>query len=135
MKLGLHVPQIGTPTAEQIARVARRAEETGYASLWVSDHLLVPLEGSLPTIEILEPGGPDVLRLVTRDMPVPGDGEVLVRVAAAGVNRPDILQRLGKYPPPPGASPVPGLEIAGTIERSFHPIVLGRLARRFRLRL
>jgi len=59
-----------------------------------------------------------VLRLVTRDMPVPGDGEVLVRVAAAGVNRPDILQRLGKYPPPPGASPVPGLEIAGTIERS-----------------
>ena len=55
MKLGLHVPQIGTPTAEQIARVARRAEETGYASLWVSDHLLVPLEGSLPTIEILEP--------------------------------------------------------------------------------
>lgn len=59
-----------------------------------------------------------MLRLVTRDMPVPGDGEVLVRVAAAGVNRPDILQRLGKYPPPPGASPVPGLEIAGTIERS-----------------
>src|SRR5207237_4265192 len=73
---------------------------------------------SMHTIEILEPGGPDVLRLVTRDMPVPGDGEVLVRVAAAGVNRPDILQRLGKYPPPPGASPVPGLEIAGTIERS-----------------
>jgi NADPH2:quinone reductase len=69
-------------------------------------------------IEILEPGGPDVLRLVERDVPVPGDGEVLVRVAAAGVNRPDVLQRLGKYPPPPGASPIPGLEIAGTIERS-----------------
>jgi NADPH2:quinone reductase len=69
-------------------------------------------------IAIIEPGGPDVLRLVKRDVPDPGDGEVLVRVAAAGVNRPDILQRLGKYPPPPGASPVPGLEIAGTIERS-----------------
>jgi putative PIG3 family NAD(P)H quinone oxidoreductase len=69
-------------------------------------------------IEIVEPGGPDVLRLLTRDVPVPTDGEVLVRVAAAGVNRPDILQRLGKYPPPPGASPIPGLEIAGTIERS-----------------
>jgi putative PIG3 family NAD(P)H quinone oxidoreductase len=69
-------------------------------------------------IEIVEPGGPDVLRLVQRDVPVPADGEVLVRVAAAGVNRPDILQRLGRYPPPPGASSIPGLEIAGTIERS-----------------
>jgi NADPH:quinone reductase len=69
-------------------------------------------------IEIVEPGGPDVLRFVQRDVPVPGDGEVLVRVAAAGVNRPDILQRLGKYPPPAGASPIPGLEIAGTIEQS-----------------
>lgn len=59
-----------------------------------------------------------MLHLVKHDVPVPGDGEVLVRVAAAGVNRPDILQRLGKYPPPRGASPIPGLEIAGTIERS-----------------
>ena len=73
---------------------------------------------SMHAIEIVEPGGPDVLRLVQRDVPVPADGEVLVRVAAAGVNRPDILQRLGRYPPPPGASSIPGLEIAGTIERS-----------------
>jgi NADPH2:quinone reductase len=66
-------------------------------------------------IEIAEPGGPEVLRLVERAVPQPAAGEVLVRVAAAGVNRPDIMQRLGKYPPPPGASDIPGLEIAGTV--------------------
>jgi putative PIG3 family NAD(P)H quinone oxidoreductase len=67
-------------------------------------------------IEIREPGPPDVLVPVERPKPEPGPGEVLVKVAAAGVNRPDILQRLGKYPPPPGASDIPGLEIAGTVE-------------------
>jgi putative PIG3 family NAD(P)H quinone oxidoreductase len=61
------------------------------------------------------PGGPEVLQLVTRPIPAPGPGEVLIQVAAAGVNRPDILQRRGLYPPPPGASSVPGLEVAGTI--------------------
>ncbi len=66
-------------------------------------------------IEIAGPGGPDVLRLVTRPVPQPRAGEVLVRVAAAGVNRPDIMQRMGKYPPPPGASDIPGLEISGEI--------------------
>jgi putative PIG3 family NAD(P)H quinone oxidoreductase len=66
-------------------------------------------------IEITQPGGPEVLRLVERPSPEPREGEVLVRVEAAGVNRPDIMQRLGKYPPPPGASDVPGLEIAGSI--------------------
>jgi NADPH2:quinone reductase len=66
-------------------------------------------------IEITQPGPPDVLRPVERPTPVAGPGEVLVRVEAAGVNRPDILQREGKYPPPPGASDIPGLEIAGTI--------------------
>jgi NADPH2:quinone reductase len=66
-------------------------------------------------IEISKPGGPEVLRLVERPMPVAAAGEVLVRVEAAGVNRPDILQRLGQYPPPPGISDLPGLEIAGTI--------------------
>jgi NADPH:quinone reductase len=70
---------------------------------------------SMQVIEISEPGGPDVLRLVERPVPRAAAGEVLVRVAAAGVNRPDIMQRLGKYPPPPGASDIPGLEIAGTI--------------------
>lgn len=66
-------------------------------------------------IEIAQPGGPDVLRVVERPIPEAGAGDVLVRVAAAGVNRPDLLQRQGKYPPPPGASDIPGLEIAGTI--------------------
>jgi NADPH2:quinone reductase len=69
----------------------------------------------MKAIEIAAPGGPDVLRLVDRRVPEPLDGEVLVRVAAAGVNRPDIMQRQGKYPPPAGASDVPGLEIAGEI--------------------
>jgi NADPH2:quinone reductase len=72
-------------------------------------------QGLMRCIEIAAPGGPDVLHLVERPAPVPKAGEVLVRVEAAGVNRPDIMQRLGKYPPPPGASDVPGLEIAGTI--------------------
>jgi len=67
-------------------------------------------------IEIEQPGGPEVLRAVERPTPQPRQGEVLVRVEAAGVNRPDMMQRLGKYPPPPGASDIPGLEIAGTIE-------------------
>ena len=67
-------------------------------------------------IEIAHPGGPEVLRAVDRDVPVPATGEVLIRVQAAGVNRPDILQRLGRYPPPPGASDIPGLEVAGQVE-------------------
>ncbi|WP_417423092.1 NAD(P)H-quinone oxidoreductase [Hoeflea sp.] len=66
-------------------------------------------------IEIREPGGPEVLTLTTRDRPVPGAGELLVKVAAAGVNRPDCLQRQGAYPPPKGASDIPGLEIAGEV--------------------
>ncbi|HEV8026628.1 MAG TPA: alcohol dehydrogenase catalytic domain-containing protein, partial [Stellaceae bacterium] len=69
----------------------------------------------MTVIEISEPGGPDVLRPATRPMPLPGAGEVLVQVTAAGVNRPDVLQRQGGYPPPPGASDIPGLEIAGTV--------------------
>ena len=66
-------------------------------------------------IEIAAPGGPEVLRPVERPAPAPRSGEVLIRVEAAGVNRPDIMQRQGKYPPPPGASDLPGLEVAGTI--------------------
>jgi putative PIG3 family NAD(P)H quinone oxidoreductase len=67
-------------------------------------------------IEIARPGGPEVLTPVERPLPEPGVGEVLIRVMAAGVNRPDVMQRLGMYPPPPGASDLPGLEVAGTIE-------------------
>ena len=70
----------------------------------------------MQAIEISEPGGPEVLRLVERPRPTPAPGEVLIKVAAAGVNRPDILQRKGLYPPPPGASDVPGLEVSGVIE-------------------
>ncbi len=66
-------------------------------------------------IEIGAPGGPEQLRLASRPTPQPRSGEVLVKVAAAGVNRPDVLQRMGVYPPPPGASDIPGLEIAGTV--------------------
>ena len=67
-------------------------------------------------VEIAQPGGPEVLRLAERPLPRPGPDEVLVRVAAAGVTRPDVMQRPGKYAPPPGASDVPGLEVAGTVD-------------------
>ncbi len=73
------------------------------------------LPASMTAIAISAPGGPEVLQPTTRPVPQPGPGEVLIRVAAAGVNRPDVLQRMGFYPPPPGASDLPGLEIAGTI--------------------
>ena len=66
-------------------------------------------------IEISAPGGPEVLRVTRRPVPVPAGNEVLIEVAAAGINRPDVLQRKGGYPPPPGASDIPGLEVAGTI--------------------
>ncbi len=70
---------------------------------------------TMTCIEIAEPGGPEVLRPTTRPVPEPGPGEVLVRVAAAGVNRPDVVQRQGHYAPPPGVTDIPGLEIAGKI--------------------
>jgi NADPH2:quinone reductase len=66
-------------------------------------------------IEIAVAGGPDVLRVGNRPKPVAGPGEVLIAVAAAGVNRPDVMQRKGMYPPPSGASDIPGLEVAGTV--------------------
>jgi putative PIG3 family NAD(P)H quinone oxidoreductase len=66
-------------------------------------------------IEISQPGPPEVLKLTERPDPVPAAGEVLIEVDAAGVNRPDVIQRYGKYPPPPGASDLPGLEVAGRI--------------------
>jgi putative PIG3 family NAD(P)H quinone oxidoreductase len=66
-------------------------------------------------IEIAAPGGPEQLRLARRPVPKPGPGEVLIKVAAAGINRPDIVQRQGHYPPPPGASDLPGMEVAGTV--------------------
>jgi len=73
------------------------------------------LPETMTAIAIREPGGPEVLVPETRPVPRPGPGELLIRVAAAGVNRPDVLQRMGFYPPPPGASDLPGLEVAGTV--------------------
>ncbi len=75
---------------------------------------MTALPATMTAIEITEPGAPDVLKPATRPLRLPGAGEVLIEVAAAGVNRPDVMQRLGQYPPPAGASDIPGLEIAGT---------------------
>jgi NADPH2:quinone reductase len=69
----------------------------------------------MQVVEISAPGGPEVLRLAERPRPRAGTGEVLIQVAAAGVNRPDVMQRKGVYPPPQGASDIPGLEVAGTV--------------------
>lgn len=70
---------------------------------------------TMRAVEITKPGGPEVLKIGTRPVPQPKAGEVLVKVAAAGVNRPDTMQRAGHYPPPPGAPDIPGLELAGSI--------------------
>src|SRR5437870_2630403 len=85
----------------------------------------VPSE--MTAIAVREPGGPDVLVAQTRPPPAPGPGEVLVKVAAAGVNRPDVMQRQGLYPPPPGATDIPGLEIAGEV------VALGAGVKRWKL--
>ena len=74
---------------------------------------MIPAE--MTAIDCSTPGGPEALVPVRIPVPQPAPGEVLIRVAAAGVNRPDVLQRMGHYPPPPGASPIPGLEIAGEV--------------------
>jgi putative PIG3 family NAD(P)H quinone oxidoreductase len=76
---------------------------------------MADLPKQMRAIDFEAPGGPEVLRPVTRPVPRPGAGEVLIGVAAAGVNRPDVLQRRGLYPPPPGAPNIPGLEVAGNV--------------------
>lgn len=85
------------------------------------------LPESMPVVEISTPGGPEVLRPATRALPVPGHGEILIHLAFAGVNRPDALQRAGNYAPPPGASPLPGLEGAGVV------VALGQGVTRWKL--
>src|ERR1700755_2510577 len=77
--------------------------------------MTTPIPEQMRYIDLAAPGGPEALTLATGPVPRPAAGEVLIRVAAAGINRPDILQRTGNYPPPPGASPVLGLEVSGTI--------------------
>src|SRR5438477_9735758 len=75
----------------------------------------MPLPARMTAIAISTPGGPEMLKPEQRDVPKPGASEILVKVAAAGVNRPDVMQRQGLYPPPPGAPDIPGLEIAGEV--------------------
>lgn len=78
-------------------------------------HNPAALPATMQCIEITAPGGPEVLQLSQRPLPAPEVGQVLIRVAAAGINRPDVFQRQGGYPPPPGASDLPGLEVSGTV--------------------
>ncbi|NBS60256.1 MAG: NAD(P)H-quinone oxidoreductase, partial [Betaproteobacteria bacterium] len=73
------------------------------------------LPETMQVVEMARFGPPDVLRSATRPVPVPAAGEILIRVEASGVSRPDSLQRRGFHPPPPGASDIPGLEVAGTV--------------------
>jgi NADPH:quinone reductase len=75
------------------------------------------IPASMTAVEIGAPGPPEALRAVSRPVPQPGPQEVLIEVAAAGVNRPDVLQRRGMYPPPPGVTDIPGLEVAGEVVR------------------
>lgn len=75
----------------------------------------MPLPADMTAIAITRPGGPEVLEAERRPVPVPRPGEVVIKVEAAGVNRPDLMQRSGAYPPPKGASDLPGLEVAGTV--------------------
>ena len=79
---------------------------------------MMSIPSMMTAIEIAQPGPPQVLRAVRRPVPAVGPNEVLIRVAAAGVNRPDVLQRLGRYPPPPGVTDIPGLEVAGEVVRA-----------------
>ncbi len=81
----------------------------------------------MDAVAIVQPGGPDMLQLEERPVPHPGEGEILVEVIAAGINRADILQRMGLYPPPPGAPDIPGLEISGRVSR------LGRNVKRWQV--
>src|ERR1700726_3813965 len=76
---------------------------------------MMTVPSRMTAVGIRTPGGPEVLVPEERPVPSPGTGEVLVKVAAAGVNRPDVMQRMGLYPPPPGATDIPGLEIAGDV--------------------
>jgi putative PIG3 family NAD(P)H quinone oxidoreductase len=77
--------------------------------------IMEQLPAQMTVIGISKPGGPEVLLPETRSVPTPGPGEILIKVMAAGVNRPDVAQRSGSYPPPPGASDLPGLEVAGEV--------------------
>lgn len=88
---------------------------------------MAALPDMMTAIEISTPGGPEVLKPCKRPVPVPAPGEVLIKVAFAGVNRPDVVQRKGLYPPPPGASDLPGLEVSGTVVAVGHGVDAGEI--------
>jgi putative PIG3 family NAD(P)H quinone oxidoreductase len=96
-------------------KVFPAAKRCGTITAMLADAPDLKPPATMTAVGYESPGGPEVLRPETVAVPVPGPGEVLVKVAFAGVNRPDVVQRQGNYPPPPGASPIPGLEISGTI--------------------
>ena len=91
---------------------------------------MADLPDMMTAIEISTPGGPEVLVPCQRPVPVPAAGEVLIKVAAAGVNRPDVIQRKGLYPPPPGASDIPGLEISGVVVAVGEGVDAGKIGER-----
>src|SRR5271165_1984677 len=90
-------------------------------------HVMEKVPSQMTVIGISKPGGPEVLLPETRAVPQVGADEILIKVMAAGVNRPDVAQRQGHYPPPPGASDLPGLEVAGEV------VALGSNAKRHKL--
>src|SRR6476661_9359162 len=94
------------------ARLANRGIRLSRIS---QGQIMEKLPAQMTVVAISKPGGPEVLIPEQRSLPQPGPGELLVKVMAAGVNRPDVAQRSGAYPPPPGASDLPGLEIAGEV--------------------
>src|SRR5262245_29131766 len=108
------MPCVSPASAPTRRRPSPRAREE---SAWVTHLFPRASAGTMKSIHVRAPGGPEVLSLVERPVPVPGPGEVLIRVAAAAVNRPDVQQRRGLYPPPPGASDVLGLDVAGVVDR------------------
>jgi NADPH:quinone reductase len=99
-------------------------------AVWQHDVMSADLPKQIIAIGFDRPGGPEVLKPSEMPLPDPGTGEVLVKVAFAGVNRPDVIQRLGNYPPPPGASPIPGLEIAGEVVAIGEGVDSGWLGRK-----
>ena len=114
--------RVGNACGEILVRVHRRIVDPAPAAVNKAapgeQGLTTDMSGLPATMRAIDPeapGGPEVLRVVERPVPVPGPDEVLIRVAAAGVNRPDVLQRKGGYAPPPGAPSIPGLEVAGTV--------------------
>jgi NADPH2:quinone reductase len=108
---------------EQLFEVHGRGPLTAWRRLSISRRVDRPIPPTMTAVEAPEPGGPEALKLVERPVPQPGAGEVLVKVAAAGVNRPDVHQRKGLYPPPPGASPILGLELAGTVVAGVEELI------------